>query len=175
MNTMPCYTTRPAAAELFPRVAFTAYGAVMPAVGQPGKAGQFSGIAKMDLAAAGVGLHDDAVVAQIAYGPNRFGGEAVFVPRFGHATVLDAGCDDGYLLTYVYDEVSSPGGRREGAPYAELAGVVRRAGACVRRHPGRERERAALERGAASGALHSLLSPSQLALSLTRWRARVRW
>ena len=84
-----------------------AYGAVMPAADQPGKAGQFVGIAKMDLSAKGVDEDDDAVVAQISYGEGRYGGEAVFVPRFGHTNVLDAGCDEGFLITYVFDEVST--------------------------------------------------------------------
>jgi carotenoid cleavage dioxygenase-like enzyme len=81
------------------------YGAVMPAADQPGKAGQFVGIAKMDLSAKGVDKGDDAVVAQISYGEGRYGGEAVFVPRFGHTNVLDAGCDEGFLITFVFDEV----------------------------------------------------------------------
>jgi 9-cis-epoxycarotenoid dioxygenase len=53
-----------------------------------------SGIAKVD-------LESGDVVARYEYGPNRFGGEPMFVPRSETAAE-----DDGYLLAYCHDELS---------------------------------------------------------------------
>lgn len=37
------------------------------------------------------------------HGPGRFGGEAIFVPR---STESDIAEDDGYLITFVHDEIN---------------------------------------------------------------------
>ncbi len=50
----------------------------------------FDGILKYDVLGADIDFH--------GYGPKRYGGEAVFVPR---ANATDE--DDGYLVTFVYD------------------------------------------------------------------------
>lgn len=56
----------------------------------------FNGIAKLDLTAAGP---ETAVDGVIRHGQGRLGGEAYFVPRKDGTDE-----DDGYLLTYVWDE-----------------------------------------------------------------------
>jgi carotenoid cleavage dioxygenase len=62
------------------------------APGEPGGAPLFDALLKYDHErGTSVGTH--------AFGPGRFGGEAVFVPRPGAASE-----DDGWLLTYVRDE-----------------------------------------------------------------------
>jgi carotenoid cleavage dioxygenase len=61
--------------------------------GVPGTPG-FAGHLKVDLASGRSELHD--------YGPGRSAGEAVFVPAEG----ADPDSDNGYLLTYVYDEAT---------------------------------------------------------------------
>ena len=61
-----------------------------------------SGIAKVDLQAG-------QVVARFNYGPNRFGGEPVFVPRSCAAAANQAHSsaeDDGFLLAFMHDESS---------------------------------------------------------------------
>jgi len=56
----------------------------------------FNGIAKVDLTAAGP---DTALAGLVLHGTGRWGGEAYFVPKANGKEE-----DDGYLLTYVYDE-----------------------------------------------------------------------
>ena len=48
-------------------------------------------------------LQTGEVVARYNYGPNRFGGEPVFVPRTSDP---DAAEDDGFLLAFMHDEDS---------------------------------------------------------------------
>jgi 9-cis-epoxycarotenoid dioxygenase len=55
-----------------------------------------SGLAKMD-------LQTGEVVARYNYGPNRFGGEPVFVPRTSDPGAAE---DDGFLLAFMHDEDS---------------------------------------------------------------------
>ena len=57
----------------------------------------FYGVAKVDLEAAG---STNAVAGLISFGEGRLGGECYFAPREGGADE-----DDGYLMTFVYDEV----------------------------------------------------------------------
>ena len=77
----------------------------------------FYGVAKVDLTASGA---ENATVGVIEHGEGRVGGECYFVPRTQKkknkttstaAAVEDANEkseeDDGYLVTYVYDEVKN--------------------------------------------------------------------
>jgi len=57
----------------------------------------FYGVAKIDLTASGA---ENATVGLIEYGKGRIGGECYFVPRTNGSLEED----DGYLMTYVYDE-----------------------------------------------------------------------
>jgi len=61
----------------------------------------FDGVVKIDL------LNGGKLVGRVAYGPNRSGGECVFVPKIHKEkknNVHDENEDDGYLLTFVYEE-----------------------------------------------------------------------
>eukprot|EP01096_Ripella_sp_DP13-Kostka_P007990 TRINITY_DN2956_c0_g1_i2.p1 TRINITY_DN2956_c0_g1~~TRINITY_DN2956_c0_g1_i2.p1 ORF type:complete len:504 (+),score=162.43 TRINITY_DN2956_c0_g1_i2:8-1519(+) len=58
---------------------------------------EFEGVAKVEITG-GEGA-DVRKVGEITYGPGKFGGEAVFVPKVGGESE-----DDGYLLTFVFDE-----------------------------------------------------------------------
>uniref|UniRef100_A0A061RE98 carotenoid 9,10-dioxygenase n=1 Tax=Tetraselmis sp. GSL018 TaxID=582737 RepID=A0A061RE98_9CHLO len=59
----------------------------------------FDGICKFDLDASGPRDGHDACSGAICFGEGRYGGEAIFVPKGSPKSE-----DDGYLLTYVYDE-----------------------------------------------------------------------
>ncbi|KAK6127698.1 hypothetical protein DH2020_038572 [Rehmannia glutinosa] len=59
------------------------------------------GVVKLDLELANVG-GGDCTVASRLYGPGCNGGEPFFVPREPNNPSADE--DDGYLVTYVYDE-----------------------------------------------------------------------
>jgi carotenoid cleavage dioxygenase-like enzyme len=65
----------------------------------------FYGVAKVDLTASGA---ENATVGLIEHGEGRVGGECYFVPRQKQVqekvTTEESSEDDGYLVTYVYDE-----------------------------------------------------------------------
>lgn len=67
----------------------------------PMKEPLFYGVAKIDLQASGPGT---SVCGHIHHGTNRFGGEAYFVPASRNDNDESKGEDDGYLMTYVWDE-----------------------------------------------------------------------
>jgi len=58
----------------------------------------FEGVAKVEIDAESGHVRK---VGEIIYGPGKFGGEAVFVPKAEPQSE-----DDGYLLTFVFDEAT---------------------------------------------------------------------
>ncbi|KAJ0970974.1 hypothetical protein J5N97_018933 [Dioscorea zingiberensis] len=61
---------------------------------------KISGVAKIDFSLAGAG---DCVVAKREFGPGCYGGEPFFVPENDDGEGEE---DDGYLVSYVHDEIS---------------------------------------------------------------------
>jgi len=59
----------------------------------------FDGVLKLDLV-------NEKIVGRIVYGNQKYAGECVFVPRHSDPSIGGAE-DDGYLLTFVFDENTS--------------------------------------------------------------------
>ncbi|KZV45228.1 9-cis-epoxycarotenoid dioxygenase [Dorcoceras hygrometricum] len=99
------------------RYIYAATGAPMPKI---------SGVVKIDTSLVSTEDSEECTVGKRLYGNKCYGGEAIFVPRDPHNPAAEE--DDGYLVTYIHDEVTGESrfiAMDARSPTLEIVSVVR--------------------------------------------------